>query len=981
MDIKYISSRGGAIMVSLEMPKRFAEMLEKDVAWESIVKEIIRRFSPIIKENKLEFFPEYTDHGFNHINKTLELADKIIPQSTFDKLNTLDIGVMIISFFLHDLGMHLTYESFIELISDKSENTVNKSIDEKSWNVLWDEYLVEAKLWSAKKIKAMFGDDFEIKQPPIKRGEATENDRKFIGEFIRRHHPRLAYEICIFGFPKVNGEKTEFSSDLDKKLKKVVGFIARSHGMNLWDAVQLVENEFGRNQIKASRNVHAIYLMALIRISDYFDMDKTRANTPILKFKKIYSSISEMEWIKHNTVEYVAMEYQDDPESIFVYINEISESKVYLAMNNLLTDMQKELDTCWAVLGKVYGAYENLQLTIRRIHSNMEDKDVFLKDANFIPERIKFDSNPDILKLLVQPLYGNNPAYGIRELLQNAIDACIEKEKILVDEDSPKVILTISEDENYLTIEDTGIGMSKDILINYFLVAGASFRNSDTWKRVYYDNNKSTIPRSGRFGVGVFASFLIGDEIYVETKRYNEEIGYKFTANIETDQIQVIKFISDKKKSGTKIKIKLYDSIIKELKNQYQKKTREAQWNRWYFSKKPEYVINVPSSWKESVDYKLLKVHLYEEDLEEHWRSIKPEGYNRVDWTYKEANKFYCNGIAIQEEYDIYRLEKYRFPRPFSLPSVSVVDNDANLPLNLDRNGISDKKLPFEKELVSDIYKDIIAKLLISKDISKIEGNTIIVKNTQLSHPAINDGYGIGQPLESHELLLTKVGFNILHHSTIRNLKRKCISKIWISGRTEVIDDSELVSKIDQIVVSKENITSIQRFKQVIDINSKINLGHDYNVNNIRVFIKKENYNYIFENGKNRMRAGFVNSMIIESESENWYCITYGDVPETKLNIQDFERNSIDINLFIEYYFNPIQDFSKYSDDAAVDIDNMSYREYYYNFFYESTIFEDSIAKYIGEDTNIPYDIDERIHKYKIAFRELNDYMKKFESK
>lgn len=967
-------------MDSLIMPQRFAEKLEKDAIWESIVKEIIRRFSSIIKENKMEFFPEYTDHGFNHINKTLELANKIIPQSTFDKLNTLDIGALVVSFFLHDLGMHLTYETFIELITDKSESTIDKSIDNKSWSMLWDEYLAEAKLWSSKKIKAMFDDDFEIKQPPIKRGDATEKDRKFIGEFIRRNHPRLAYEICMFGFPKVNGEKMELSSDLDKKLKKVVGLIARSHGMNLWGAVQSVENEFGRNQIKAPRNVHAIYLMVLIRISDYFDMDKTRANTPILNFKKIYSSISEMEWIKHNTVEYVAMEYQDDPESIFVYINEITESKVYLAINNLLTDMQKELDTCWAVLGKVYGAYENLQLTIRRIHSNMEDKDIFLKGVNFIPERIKFDSNPDILKLLVQPLYGNDPAYGIRELLQNAIDACIEKEKILLDEDSTKVVLTISEDENCLTMEDTGIGMNKDILINYFLVAGASFRNSDTWKRVYCNNNKSTIPRSGRFGVGVFASFLIGDEIYVETKRYNEEIGYKFTANIETDQIQVIKFRSDKTKSGTKIIIKLNDGIIEELKNQYQKNTREVHWNRWYFAKKPEYVINVPSSWKEAKDYRLLNVHLYDEDLEEHWRSIKPEGYYRVDWTYKENENFYCNGIAIQGSYNIYKLEKYRFPSYFLLPSVSVVDNDANLPLNLDRNGISNKKLPFESELVCDIYKDIIAKLLISKDISKIEGDTIIIKNTELSHPAIGGYHWISQPLESNELLLTRDGFNILHHFVIKNLKRKCIFKIWVNDRTEKINDSKLVSKIDQVVISKENMTSIQKFKQVMDVNSKINLGHDYDVNNIRVFIKKKDYNYIFENGKNRMRSGFVNSMIIESESENWYCIIYGDVPETKLNIQDFERNSSDINLFIEYYFIPIQDGLKYGDDAAADIDSMYYREYYKNYFYESTIFEDNMAYYLGQDTNIPYNIDERVDKYKKAFRELRNYMKKLES-
>jgi hypothetical protein len=29
----------------------------------------------------------------------------------------------------------------------------------------------------------------------------AESDRKLIGEFIRRHHPRLAHEFAVFGVP------------------------------------------------------------------------------------------------------------------------------------------------------------------------------------------------------------------------------------------------------------------------------------------------------------------------------------------------------------------------------------------------------------------------------------------------------------------------------------------------------------------------------------------------------------------------------------------------------------------------------------------------------------------------------------------------------------------------------------------------------------------------------------------------------------
>lgn len=92
------------------------------------------------------------------------------------------------------------------------------------------------------------------------------------------------------------------------------------------------------------------------------------------------------------------------------------------------------------------------------------------------------DTNPDILGLLIFPLYDNNPKYGIREVLQNAIDACKERELLENCNNRsyiPNINLKISTQEKTITIIDNGIGMDEDIIINYYLVSGASFRNSE----------------------------------------------------------------------------------------------------------------------------------------------------------------------------------------------------------------------------------------------------------------------------------------------------------------------------------------------------------------------------------------------------------------------------------------------------------------------------------------------------------------------
>ncbi len=55
-------------------------------------------------------------------------------------------------------------------------------------------------------------------------------------------------------------------------------------------------------------------------------------------------------------------------------------------------------------------------------------------------------------------------------------------------------------------IDDYGVGMTQDVLYDYFLCAGALFRESDTWKRDFEVDDVPKIVRSGRFGIGVLAA-------------------------------------------------------------------------------------------------------------------------------------------------------------------------------------------------------------------------------------------------------------------------------------------------------------------------------------------------------------------------------------------------------------------------------------------------------------------------------------------
>ncbi|MDG0809211.1 ATP-binding protein [Cohnella rhizosphaerae] len=288
-------------------------------------------------------------------------------------------------------------------------------------------------------------------------------------------------------------------------------------------------------------------------------------------------------------------------------------SEMFLKIRRLLKDIQSELDLSWAIMGEVYGRIDELKemkITVRRIRTNIEEKK-FVEQVHYIPEEVTFDSDPALLKLLVAPLYGENPSYGVRELLQNALDACKEREhmelsKVQNQNFSYEPVVNISIESNdkneyYFVINDNGIGMTKETIINFFFKAGASFRRSSKWIKTFSDKEgQSAVQRSGRFGVGVLASFLLGNEIEVSTRHINEHTGLKFKATVEEEQIELIK--EAELEIGTSIKILLKKEALDALRKQveeeyYYENGRTKCWYGWYLFDRPVVNIKIPNYW------------------------------------------------------------------------------------------------------------------------------------------------------------------------------------------------------------------------------------------------------------------------------------------------------------------------------------------------------------------------------------------------
>jgi len=167
-----------------------------------------------------------------------------------------------------------------------------------------------------------------------------------------------------------------------------------------------------------------------------------------------------------------------------------------------------------------------------------------------------------LLQLMIHSLYSNKEIF-LRELISNAADAsdklrfeALTQPALLENDGDLRIRVSIDADAHTLTIDDNGIGMSREDAIAH-LGTIAKSGTGDFLRQLSGDQKKDS-QLIGQFGVGFYSAFIVADQVDVYSRRAglpaSEGVHWSSRGEGEFD-VEAI----DKPERGTRIVLHLKD--------------------------------------------------------------------------------------------------------------------------------------------------------------------------------------------------------------------------------------------------------------------------------------------------------------------------------------------------------------------------------------------------------------------------------------